>query len=235
MAGGTGSRLRPVTSFMNKHLIPVGRHPMIHYAVQKLKRAGIADMLLVTDKQSAGLYAEYLGSGAQWGANLTYKIQEQAGGIAQALLLAEGFAGNGEKFIVLLGDNLFEDDLGRYAEEFTATDKEALIFLKAVEDPRRYGVPVFHQGCITGIVEKPEHPPSSYCVTGIYMYDSHVFEVIRKIAPSPRGEMEITDVNNCYAKEGRLRYRMLSGWWTDAGTFDSLYEANRKLRHCRDK
>lgn len=234
LAGGTGSRLRPITTFVNKHLVPVGRYPMIHYAVQKMKRANITDILLVTGSQSVGMFTDYLGSGSAWGVSLTYKIQDQAGGIAQALLLAEDFAGKEEKIAVLLGDNLFEDELGPYAEQFEQTNGEALVLLKEVSNPRRYGVPVFHQGQIASIIEKPELPPSGFCVTGVYMYDSSVFDRIRTIAPSARGELEITDVNNRYAAQGKLRYKIMNGWWTDAGTFDSLYEAGRKLRDYTD-
>jgi glucose-1-phosphate thymidylyltransferase len=229
LAGGTGTRLYPMTKFINKHLLPVGKNPMIHYAVQKLKQAGIEDILLIIGKHSAGLYTDYLGSGKQWDVRLTYRIQEEAGGIAQALSLAEGFIPEYEKFVVLLGDNLFEDSLKPYAEQFERQRQGAMVMLKEVEDPRRYGVPILHRNSILAIEEKPSNPQSQYCVTGIYLYDSRVFELIRRIRPSQRGELEITDVNNLYAAEGNLTFNILGGWWTDAGTFDSLHEAGMRL------
>ncbi|XEC93416.1 sugar phosphate nucleotidyltransferase [Paenibacillus tarimensis] len=230
LAGGTGSRLRPLTNIMNKHMIPVGGYPMAHYAVEKLKMAGIRDILLVIGKQSASLFIDYFGSGAEHGVNISYKIQEQAGGVAQALLSAEGFPDKGEKMIVLLGDNLFETSLNRHMERFSRLPEgTASVFLTKVSDPSRYGVPVFNGDKIIRIIEKPEYPPSGFCVTGIYMYDSGIFDVIRRIRPSARGEWEITDVNNIYAAEGMLSYHILNGWWMDAGTFPSLMEAHNKL------
>lgn len=229
LAGGTGTRLAPLTKVVNKHLLPAGKYPMIHYAVRKLAQAGIEDILIVLGKQSAGLFLDYLGSGKTWGVRLTYRIQEEAGGIAQGLSLAEGFVAPGEKMVVLLGDNLFEDDLKPFADRFNRQERGAMVMLKEVEDLHRYGVPVFLQDSIIFIEEKPSTPKSGYCVTGVYMYDSAVFDVIRKIRPSQRGEMEITDVNNVYAVNGELRYGLLTGWWTDAGTFDSLREAGEKL------
>lgn len=229
LAGGMGTRLAPLTKVVNKHLLPAGKYPMIHYAVRKLAQAGIEDILIVLGKQSAGLFLDYLGSGKAWGVRLTYRIQEEAGGIAQGLSLAEGFVAPGEKMVVLLGDNLFEDDLKPFAERFGRQERGAMVMLKEVEDLHRYGVPVFLRDSIIFIEEKPSTPKSGYCVTGVYMYDSAVFDVIRKIRPSQRGEMEITDVNNVYAVNGELRYGLLTGWWTDAGTFDSLREAGEKL------
>jgi glucose-1-phosphate thymidylyltransferase len=218
-----------LTKVVNKHLLPTGKYPMIHYAVRKLAQAGIEDILIVLGKQSAGLFLDYLGSGKLWGVRLTYRIQEEAGGIAQGLSLAEGFIGAGEKMVVLLGDNLFEDDLLPFAERFKRQQQGAMVMLKEVDDLNRYGVPVFLQDHIIFIEEKPTTPKSDYCVTGIYMYDSAVFDVIRKIRPSQRGELEITDVNNVYAMNGGLQYGLLTGWWTDAGTFESLREAGEKL------
>lgn len=229
LAGGTGTRLAPLTKVVNKHLLPAGKYPMIHYAVRKLAQAGIEDILIVLGKQSAGLFLDYLGSGKLWGVRLTYRIQEEAGGIAQGLSLAEGFIGAGEKMVVLLGDNLFEDDLKPFAERFKRQERGAMVMLKEVDDLNRYGVPVFLQDHIIFIEEKPSTPKSDYCVTGVYMYDSAVFDVIRKIRPSQRGELEITDVNNVYAMNGGLQYGLLTGWWTDAGTFESLREAGEKL------
>lgn len=231
LAGGHGTRLRPLTSYINKHMLPVGKYPMIYYAVDKLKSAGITDILLITGKFSAGLYIDFFGSGKSWGVEMTYRIQEEAGGIAQALALAEGFVQPGETFVALLGDNLFEASLEPYVKQFAAQGGGARVLLKQVEDPSRYGVPVFHpDSSIRHIEEKPLDPQSDYCVTGIYMYDYGVFDVIRRITPSARGELEITDVNNVYAQEGRLHHSMLSGWWTDAGTFRTLREAGRMLQ-----
>lgn len=229
MAGGTGTRLFPLTRMINKHLLPVGKHPMIHYSVMKLKEAGIEELMIIMGKQSAGLYTEYLGSGKAWGVRITYKIQEDAGGIAQALALAEQFIGGAGKFVAILGDNLFEDSLAPYVEQFENQESGAMILLKAVKDPRRYGVPILNGDKIIFIEEKPPQPKSDYCVTGIYMYDSAVFDVIRSIKPSSRGEMEITDVNNVYAMENSLVYSVMNGWWIDAGTFESLHEAGERL------
>lgn len=234
LAGGTGSRLQPLTRLMNKHLLPVGKYPMVCYGIDRLRRGGITDILLVISKQSAGLYTDYLGSGAAFGVKLTYKIQEAAGGIAEALDLAEGFIFPGERFVVLLGDNLFKDDLTPYVESYMRQPKgTAKVLLKPVADARRYGVPVFDaqdSAWIAYIEEKPEHPKTKYCVTGIYMYDEAVFDIIRQVSPSKRGELEITDVNNIYAANRRLSYDVLKGWWSDAGTFQSLHEAGEKLR-----
>lgn len=226
LAGGTGTRLAPLTTIINKHLLPVGKYPMIYYGIEKLKQAGIDDILLITGKASAGDFIHYLGSGRQWNVKLTYRIQEEASGIADALELAEPFILPGEKFIVLLGDNLFADDLSGYIEQFLIQPEKAMVLLKEVDDPERYGVPSFKDGRIEHIIEKPDHPPSFYCVTGIYGYDSGVFERVRQIAPSARGELEISDVNNLYAKEGELAHQILRGWWIDAGTFSSLQEAS---------
>jgi len=230
LAGGTGTRLRPLTKMINKHLLPVGKYPMVYYAVEKLRTAGITDILLVIGKRSASLYTDFLGSGKDWGVKIAYKIQEEAGGIAEALELAESFVHPGEKLLVLLGDNLFEDSLAPYVKEFENQHEGAKVFLKEVEDPRRYGVPVMDGTLIKRIEEKPQQPQSNYCVTGIYMYDASVFSMIQAIEPSARGEMEITDVNNLYASKGLLSYHLLNGWWIDAGTFPSWYEATDRLR-----
>lgn len=230
LAGGTGSRLYPLTKIFNKHLLPVGKYPMIHYSIQKLRDAGITDILLITNKQFLGLFAEYLSDGEEWGVKITYKIQEKAGGIAQALGLAEGFIHPNEKFVVILGDNLFQDSLRPCIEEFQMQEQGAKVLLKEVNDPRRYGVPILEGTVITAIEEKPEQPSSSYAVTGIYLFDSTVFEIIKTQKPSKRGELEITDVNNVYAAAGILNHQFLTGWWIDAGTHESLFQATFFLR-----
>lgn len=232
LAGGTGSRLRPMTKLVNKHLLPVGDQPMIIHAIRKVKEAGITDILIVTSREAAGMFISFLGSGEEEGVHLTYRIQEQAGGIAEALALAKPFVADEEKFIVLLADNLFEESLREHLDAFRNQKSGAMVLLKQVEDPRRYGVPAFNESGtrIVGIEEKPEEPKSSYSVTGVYMYDRDVFKRIQHIKPSARGELEITDVNNAYALTGELCFRKLEGWWIDAGTFDSLYMASRLIR-----
>lgn len=234
LAGGTGTRLYPLTRLINKHLLPVGKYPMILYGLERLRQAGITDILMVIGKQSAGLYTDFLGSGKAFGVHLTYRIQEEAGGIAEALELARGFVAEGERFVVLLGDNLFMDDLKPFVDGFVRQPEgTAKVLLKQVKDARRYGVPVFdekNKELIAKIEEKPAQPKSSYCVTGIYMYDTAVFDIISQIHPSERGELEITDVNNVYAAEGKLEYDILQKWWSDAGTFESLQEAGRRMK-----
>ncbi len=230
LAGGTGSRLRPLTNIINKHLLPVGELPMIQYAIEKLCKAGIQDILLITGKQSAGLYLDYLGSGETFGVRLTYKLQDKAGGIAQALALAKEFVLTGEKFVVLLGDNLFEDSLSPIIDTFEKQKDGAMVILKKVTDPRRYGVAKMKNGIIERIEEKPDYPSSSYAVTGIYLFDSTVFDIIKKQTPSSRGELEITDVNNVYAAAGKLTHGFFTGWWIDAGTHESLFQATLFVR-----
>ncbi|WP_054956216.1 sugar phosphate nucleotidyltransferase [Paenibacillus dakarensis] len=229
LAGGTGTRLYPLTKIINKHLLPVGNAPMICHGIEKLRIAGIKEIVLVISKQSAGLYTELLGGGKEWGVRLTYKVQEEAGGIAQALSLVESVLEPKEKFVVLLGDNLFENSLAPYVKAFQEQEAGARVLLKEVKDPRRYGVPILENNKIVSIEEKPDQPKSNYCVTGIYMYDTSVFGKIREVKPSDRGELEITDVNNEYASEGQLIYDVLDGWWTDAGTFESLYQASERF------
>ncbi|SDS10152.1 glucose-1-phosphate thymidylyltransferase [Paenibacillaceae bacterium GAS479] len=227
LAGGTGTRLRPLTSLMNKHMLPVYNFPMIHYAVRTLVEAGADEILLVTGRQSADLFINYLGSGAEHGARITYLIQEQAGGIAQALDLAKPFIAREEKFLMLLGDNLVENSLRPYIDSYMKQEAgTAMVLLKQVPDPHRYGVPVFNEaGRIEIIKEKPVNPATKFSVTGIYLYDGSVFDIVAAMIPSARGELEITDVNNVYARNGMLHHEVLSGWWTDAGTFESLHEA----------
>lgn len=225
LAGGTGSRLFPLTKVTNKHLLPVGKYPMVFHAVYKLKQAGLTDILLVTGKEHMGDVVSLLGSGSEMGVSFTYKVQDEAGGIAQALGLAEQFVGN-DQMVVILGDNVFADDITPYVEHFKNQQTGAKILIQKVPDPSRFGVPELEGNRIISIEEKPLIPKSSYAVTGIYMYDHKVFEIIRSLKPSSRGELEITDVNNAYIKRGELTFDVLQGWWTDAGTHSSLARAN---------
>jgi glucose-1-phosphate thymidylyltransferase len=225
LAGGTGSRLMPLTKVTNKHLLPVGHKPMIFYPIEKLTAVGVEEILIVTGVEHMGDVVSLLGSGRAFGCRFTYKVQDQAGGIAQALALAENFA-NSKPLAVILGDNIFQTNLKNYADKFTAQKTGARILLKQVEYPQRFGVAELSDGRIIGIEEKPERPKSNYAVTGIYFYDASVFEIIRTLKPSARGELEITHVNDAYIAKGRLAYDILEGWWTDAGTFESLARAN---------
>lgn len=225
LAGGTGSRLFPLTKVTNKHLLPVGQYPMIYHPIFKMKNAGIREILIVTGKDHMGDVVNLLGSGYDFGMEFTYRVQDQPGGIAQALGLAEQFVGD-NLCTVILGDNIFDDEITDGVKDFIAQGKGAKILLKQVEDPQRYGVAELRDSKILSIEEKPQMPRSNYCVTGIYMYDSRVFNIIKTLKPSGRGEMEITDVNNAYIAEGSLTYGILNGWWTDAGTFESLLKAN---------
>ncbi len=225
LAGGTGSRLMPLTKVTNKHLLPVGHKPMIFYPIEKLTGVGIEEILIVTGVEHMGDVVSLLGSGKDFGCRFTYKVQDQAGGIAQALALAENFA-NGQPLTVILGDNIFQANLAGYAGKFVAQKTGARILLKQVEHPQRFGVAELSDGKIIGIEEKPECPKSNYAVTGIYFYDASVFDIIRTLKPSARGEFEITHVNDAYIAKGRLAYDILDGWWTDAGTFESLTRAN---------
>ena len=225
LAGGTGSRLMPLTKVTNKHLLPVGHRPMIFYPIEKLTALGVEEILIVTGVEHMGDVVSLLGSGKDFGCRFTYKVQDQAGGIAQALALAENFA-NRKPLAVILGDNIFQTNLKSYADKFMAQKAGARILLKQVEYPQRFGVAELSDGRIIGIEEKPERPKSNYAVTGIYFYDASVFEIIRTLKPSARGELEITHVNDAYIAGGRLAYDILEGWWTDAGTFESLARAN---------
>jgi glucose-1-phosphate thymidylyltransferase len=225
LAGGLGTRLHPLTRITNKHLLPIFDRPMIYYPLQALINAGIRDILLVTGGNNAGDFLKLLGNGRAFGlSHLNYTYQEGEGGIAAALSLAEHFV-DGERVCVVLGDNVIERNFRRTAERFEAGGAGACILLKRVPDPERFGVPVFRGRTIVGIEEKPKRPKSRYAVSGIYMYDARVFDVIRTLKPSRRGELEITDVNNWYLHRGELTYELLRGWWTDAGTFDALHRA----------
>ena len=225
LAGGTGSRLRPLTKVTNKHLLPVGQKPMIYYPIEKLVRTGIEEILIVTGVEHMGDVVGLLGSGREFGCRFTYKVQDEAGGIAQALGLAENFA-NDQPIAVILGDNIFQANLKAHAERFLAQGAGARLLLKQVSDPHRFGVAEVRDGRVLGIEEKPPRPKSDYAIIGVYFYDNSVFDIIRTLRPSGRGELEITDVNNCYIRKGQLACDVLDGWWTDAGTFESLVRAS---------
>lgn len=230
LAGGTGSRLYPLTKVTNKHLLPVGKYPMIFHAIHKLREADIRDILVVTGKDHMGDVVNLLGSGREYGVTFTYKVQDEAGGIAQALGLAEQFVGD-DQMVVILGDNVFSDSIVDYVNNFRIQKAGAKILIQEVHDPQRYGVPELDGNKIVSIEEKPSHPKSSYAVTGIYMYDARVFEIIKTLKPSERGELEITDVNNSYIERNELTYDILQGWWTDAGTHASLARANELAKN----
>ena len=225
LAGGLGTRLYPLTKVTNKHLLPVLDKPMIYYPIQCLVNAGITDIQIVTGGNSAGHFLQLLGNGGDFGLkDLNYTYQQGEGGIADALRLAEHFAEE-ERIAVVLGDNIIEGNIAKVVQDFQAQPEGAKILLKEVPDPHRFGVATVENGAVTEIVEKPSVPRSNLAVTGIYMYDNQVFEIVRNLEPSGRGELEITDVNNAYIKAGTMTYGMLAGWWTDAGTFDSLRRA----------
>ncbi len=226
LAGGLGSRLLPLTKITNKHLLPVFDKPMIFYPIQTLINAGIKDILLVTGGNHAGDFLRLLGNGSEFGlSHIDYTYQEGEGGIAEALRLAEYFAGD-ESICVVLGDNIIENNIAESVRKFQETGKGARIILKEVPDPERFGVPVFKGDKVVGIEEKPAEPKSRFAVTGIYMYDNTLFDIIKTLKPSQRGELEITDVNNSYIERGELSWDVLEGWWTDAGTFASLHMAS---------
>jgi glucose-1-phosphate thymidylyltransferase len=227
LAGGLGTRLLPLTKVTNKHLLPVYDRPMIYYPIQTLVNAGIREIMLVTGGNNAGDFLKLLGNGKEFGLkHLDYTYQEGEGGIADALRLAEYFS-DGEPICVMLGDNIIEGNIVAAAEAFRRQGKGAKILLKEVKDPQRFGVPVLDGDRVVKIEEKPANPQSPYAVTGIYFYDAQVFEIIRTLKPSARGELEITDVNNAYIQAGTLTWNLLDGWWTDAGTIESLYLANQ--------
>ncbi len=234
LAGGTGSRLYPLTKITNKHLLPIYDKPMIYYPIRTLVDAGISDILIVTGGKNAGDFLRLLANGKEFGlSHLNYTYQEGEGGIADALALAEHFA-DGEKICVVLGDNIIEKNILPAADAFRSQDRGARILLKEVPDAERFGVAEIRGDRIVGIEEKPSQPRSNYAVTGIYMYDCTVFEKIRTLVPSARNELEITDVNNAYIREGTMSFSYLDGWWTDAGTFDSLLRAtNLVARSCQ--
>ncbi len=225
LAGGTGSRLFPLTRVTNKHLLPVFNQPMIFYPIQTLVNTGLCDILIVTGGQNAGDFLRLLSNGKDFGLkHINYTYQEGEGGIADALRLAESFA-EGQKMCVMLGDNIIEGNILASKERFERQERGAHIILKEVPDPERFGCPEIQDGRIVRIEEKPKQPKSRYAVTGIYFYDNTVFEKIGRLRPSGRNELEITDVNNMYREEGTLTFSILEGWWTDAGTFESLRRA----------
>jgi glucose-1-phosphate thymidylyltransferase len=227
LAGGLGTRLLPLTKVTNKHLLPIYDRPMIYYPIQALANAGIQEIMLVTGGNSAGDFLKLLGNGKDFGLKrLNYSYQEGEGGIADALRLAEHFV-DGEPVCVILGDNIIEGNIARAAEAFGTQQQGAKILLKDVKEPQRFGVPMLEGNRIVKIEEKPANPRSSYAVTGMYFYDAHVFDIIKTLKPSGRGELEITDVNNAYIADGTLTWDILEGWWTDAGPIESLHLANQ--------
>lgn len=228
LAGGTGSRLMPLTKVTNKHLLPVYDKPMIYYPIMTLANVGIKDIMIVSGPGHAGHFLELLGDGEKFDVRFSYAIQTEAGGIAQALGICEDYADQ-EKVAVILGDNIFDYDISKAVNNFEKQKKGAKIFLKNVSDPERFGVAVIQKNKIAKIVEKPKKLISSYCVTGLYFYDNQVWNVIKTLKPSGRGELEITDVNNFYVKQKTMTYEILSGDWTDAGTFESLLVASNLM------
>ena len=226
LAGGLGSRLFPCTKVTNKHLLPVFNKPMIYYPLLTMVTAGLKDIMIVTGENHADDFLRILGNGEEFGLkNIHYTYQKGEGGIADALRLAENFA-EGEKIFVVLGDNILEDDITEDINAFEKQEKGAKIFLKEVPDPERFGVAEIRDGKVSGIVEKPKDPKSNFAVCGLYLYDNSVFEIIKTLKPSGRGELEITDVNNVFIERGDMTYSVLDGWWTDAGTFESLLKAS---------
>ncbi|MGI6595626.1 MAG: NTP transferase domain-containing protein [Elusimicrobia bacterium] len=237
LAGGLGTRLYPLTKITNKHLLPVFNKPMIYYPIETLIEAGIEDILIVTGGNSAGDFLRLLGNGKKFGLkHLNYTYQEGEGGIAAALSLAEHFVDN-DRFVVVLGDNIIEKSIKKEVNIFKQQKEGARILLKETNTPEKFGVAEIKEGRITKITEKPKHPLSNFAVIGIYMYDNNVFDIIKTLEPSGRGELEITDVNNRYLEEGKLAFGVMDGWWTDAGTFESLLRANNLVyeRERRDK
>jgi glucose-1-phosphate thymidylyltransferase len=227
LAGGNGTRLHPLTFVTNKHLLPVYNKPMIYWPIETLVQCGITEILIVSGRGHAGHFLNLLGSGKKWNARFTYEVQENAGGIADALSLAEDFS-DGGKIAVILGDNIFTavGEIKKGINRFTRQKRGAMVFLKQVKDPHRFGVAEIRKGKIVGLEEKPRHPKSKFAVTGMYLYDENVFDIIRALTPSGRGELEVTDVNKAYVKQGVMFHTIISSEWRDAGTFDSLLEAN---------
>lgn len=228
LAGGKGTRLFPLTKATNKHLLPLGKEPMLYHPIRHMCAAEIEDILVVTSTQHMGDVVNCLGSGAEFGCSLTYKVQEEAAGIADALRLGESFAGL-EKICVMLGDNVFENSIAPYAANFEQQSAGARVVVKEVGEPERYGVAAMDERQIVDIEEKPKNPKSKFAVVGLYFYDNQVWDVIRGIKPSARGELEITSVNNAYIERKQLMFDICEGRWTDAGTFDSWMEASKLM------
>jgi len=231
LAGGLGTRLMPCTKVTNKHLLPVYDKPMIYYPLRTMVNARLEDIMIVTGGNNAGDFLRLLCNGWEFGLkDISYTYQEREGGIADALRLAENFIDN-DKAVVMLGDNIIEDDISDAVREFEKQDIGARIFLKEVSEPERFGVAEVKEGRVINIEEKPKKPKSNYAVVGLYMYDSDVFEIIKTLKPSDRGELEITDVNNEYIRRGTMKYSILEGWWADAGTsFEALFRASQLVR-----
>jgi len=226
LAGGKGTRLGELTKVTNKHLLPVGPFPMVYHPLKKMVGAGIKDILLVSGTEHMGDFVELLGSGKEFGCTLTYRVQDEAGGIAQALGLAELFC-QGVGCVVILGDNIFHDPLGPFLADAAKSANHAWVAVKRVHDPKRYGVAEVQGNRILSIEEKPKQPKSDYAVAGVYLYPPDVFDIVKTLRPSSRGELEITDVNRHFLEQGRLGFSQLNGYWTDAGTLDSLAHANQ--------
>ncbi|MDP2652735.1 MAG: sugar phosphate nucleotidyltransferase [Candidatus Omnitrophota bacterium] len=236
LAGGSAVRLRPLTKVTNKHLLPVYKKPMIYYPLETLLKAGIRDILIVTGGEHVGDFFRLLGSGREWGARFSYEIQEGNTGTGAALLMAEDFARD-EEFMVILGDNVVSEDIGRFVKEFQAEKDRyrAKILVARVKDPEKYGVVVFKGKQIVDIIEKPKRPPTNCVNTGLWMFQPEVFELLRQLKKSPRGEYEMTDVLSHYAKQGLLSHSILKSHWTDAGSFESLYNATVLMKKLEDR
>lgn len=232
LAGGRGTRMLPLTKVTNKHLLPIYNEPMIYYPIKTLAAAGVKDILIVVGGESIGEFLRLLSNGSEFGVNLTYRVQDGSGGIPSALFLAKEFADN-ERVMVVLGDNIMEEPLKDEVSKFERGSMGAHIFVKEVHDPQRYGVVEMKGGKVIAIHEKPANPPSNLCVTGVYLFDSSVFDVISRIKPSKRGETEIVDVLSHYLKAGKLSWSKLKDYWTDAGTLESWFEANAIVREKR--
>lgn len=229
LAGGFGTRLKPMTNVTNKHLLPVYDRPMIYYPIDTLVSAGIKDIMIITGREHAGDFLDLLGNGDEFGAEFTYRTQRGAGGIAEALGLAKTFA-NDLPVAVILGDNIFEDDWSDLVTAYRKQHDKARIFLKEVPDPQRFGVATIKDKLVTKIVEKPKAPETNLAVTGLYFYNPSVWHVISNLKPSDRGELEITDVNNFYVNQGLMEYSIIGGYWSDAGTVDSLHRASSYVK-----
>ena len=236
LAGGTGSRLLPLTRSTNKHLLPIYNKPMIYYPIETLKKAGITEILVVTGTSHAGDVFGLLGSGKEFGVNFTFRVQDEAGGLPQAIALAEEFVGN-EKFVSINGDNILFDDIGQFVEEFERGNEKSriLLYKTTTEEARKAGVAVIDGEKVTKVIEKPKDPPTNFVAVGVYMYTPHVFGIIKKLKPSGRGELEITDIHNHYIKDGSLKASKLKDQWLDAGSFDELLRANEIVSQSKKK